>query len=96
MGGGGSQIVSYNAAANGFVRFNASDFNSACRSATGDTLNYVRFDLPSSQYGTLYHQYNSASRTGNTVGSSTGYYYSNNSRLLGFPETPPWAGRKSG
>ncbi len=83
VGGGGSQIVSYNAAANGFVRFNASDFNSACRSATGDTLNYVRFDLPSSQYGTLYHQYNSASRTGNTVGSSTGYYYSNNSRLLG-------------
>ena len=83
VGGGGSQIVSYNAAANGFVRFNAADFNSACRSATGDTLNYVRFDLPSSQYGTLYHQYNSASRTGNTVGSSTGYYYSNNSRLLG-------------
>lgn len=83
VGGGGSQIVSYTAAANGFVRFNASDFNSACRSATGDTLNYVRFDLPSSQYGTLYHQYNSASRTGNTVGSSTGYYYSNNSRLLG-------------
>ncbi len=83
VGGGGSQIISYTAAANGFVRFNASDFNSACRSATGDTLNYVRFDLPSSQYGTLYHQYNSASRTGNTVGNATGYYYSGNSRLLG-------------
>ena len=83
VGGGSGQIISYTAAPNGFVRFSASDFNSACRSATGDTLSYVRFDLPSSQYGTLYHQYNSASRTGNAVSSSTGYYYSNNSRLLG-------------
>ena len=83
VGGGSGQIISYTAATNGFVRFSASDFNSACRSATGDTLSYVRFDLPSSQYGTLYHQYNSASRTGNAVSSSTGYYYSNNSRLLG-------------
>lgn len=83
VGGGGGQIISYTAAANGSVRFNASDFNSACRSATGDALSYVRFDLPSSQYGTLYHQYNSASRTGNAVTSSTGYYYSNNSRLVG-------------
>ena len=82
VGGGSGQIISYTAAPNGFVRFNASDFNSACRSATGDTLSYVRFDLPSSQYGTLYHQYNSTSRTGNAVSSSTGYYYSNNSRLL--------------
>ena len=83
VGGGGGQIISYTVAANGSVRFNASDFNSACRSATGDALSYVRFDLPSSQYGTLYHQYNSASRTGNAVASSTSYYYSNNSRLVG-------------
>ena len=83
VGGGGSQVISYTAAANGFVRFNASDFNSACRNATGDPLSYVRFDLPASQYGTLYHQYNSATRTGNTVGNATGYYYSGNNRLVG-------------
>lgn len=83
VGGGGGQIISYTAAAGGSVRFNASDFNSACRSATGEALSYVRFDLPSSQYGTLYHQYNSAGRTGNAVSSGTGYYYSGNSRLVG-------------
>lgn len=83
VGGESGQIISYTAAAGGFVRFSASDFNSACRSATGDALSYVRFDLPSSYYGTLYHQYNSASRTGNAVSSSTGYYYSGSSRLVG-------------
>lgn len=77
-----SRIISYTAAANGFVRFDASDFNSVCRSVTGDILDYVRFDLPSSRYGTLYHRYNSAGRTGNAVSSSTGYYYSDGSRLL--------------
>lgn len=83
VGSGSGRTISYSAPAGGSVRFNASDFDSACRSATGDGLNYVRFNLPSSQYGTLYHQYNSASRTGNAVSSGTGYYYSNNSRLLG-------------
>ncbi|MCI9331667.1 MAG: hypothetical protein HFG05_05760 [Oscillibacter sp.] len=83
VGGGSGRTISYSVATNSSVRLNASDFNSACRSATGDGLNYVRFDLPSSQYGTLYHQYNSSSRTGNTVSSGTGYYYSGSNRLLG-------------
>lgn len=39
--------------------------------------------MPSSQYGTLYHHYNSATRTGNVVSSSTGYYYTSNSYLVG-------------
>ena len=83
VGGGSGQSIFYSVPANAFVRFNAADFNSACRSATGDTLSYVRFDLPSYQYGTLYHQYNASSRTGNVVSSSTGYYYSSTSPLLG-------------
>lgn len=83
VGSGSGRTISYSTSANGSVRFNASDFDNACRSATGDGLNYVRFDLPSSQYGTLYHQYNSADRTGGAVSSGTGYYYSNSSRLLG-------------
>ena len=82
VGGGSSRTISYSVPAGAFVRFNASDFNSACRSATGDALNYVRFELPASRYGTLYHQYNASSRTGNSVSASTGYYYSGNSRLL--------------
>ena len=57
------------------VWFNASDFNSACRSATGDTLRYLRFtSLPSSTYGTLYYRYNNGS--GTAVGTGTNYYYS--------------------
>lgn len=83
VGSGSGQTITYSASVNSFVRFNASDFNNACRSATGDTLSYVRFDLPSSQYGTLYHHYNSATRTGNVVSSSTGYYYTSNSYLVG-------------
>ena len=83
VGGGNGQIISYSTAAGGSVRFNASDFNNACRSATGDALSYVRFDLPASSYGTLYHQYNSVSRTGNAVSASTGYYYSGANRLVG-------------
>ena len=83
VGGGSGRSIFYSVPANGFVRFGAADFNSACRSATGDALSYVRFDLPAFQYGTLYYQYNTASRTGGTVSSSTGYYYSNTSPLLG-------------
>lgn len=83
VGGGSGRSIFYSVPANGFVRFAAADFNSACRSATGDALSYVRFDLPAFQYGSLYYQYNTASRTGGTVSSSTGYYYSNTSPLLG-------------
>ena len=81
--GTGLGTVRYTVAQNQAVRFNASDFNNACRSATGDTLNYLRFtSLPSSSYGTLYYQYNAGSRTGTSVSTSTSYYYSGNNRLL--------------
>lgn len=83
--GASGRTISYSTTANGSVRFDGADFNSACRSATGDALSYVRFDLPASRYGTLYHQYNRSSRTGDSVSSSTSYYYSgssSNSRRL--------------
>ena len=83
VGDASSRIISYSTTANGSVRFSASDFNDACRAATGDSLDYVRFELPSSRYGALYHQYNTSSRTGNSVSSGTGYYRSGGSRLLG-------------
>ena len=83
VGNGVGRTVSYSTVTNSSVRFDRADFNNACRSATGDPLDYVRFDLPASRYGTLYHQYNSSSRTGNNVGSSTNYYYSGSgSRLI--------------
>ncbi len=83
VGGGGGRTISYSVSAGAFVRFSASDFASACRTATGDSLNYVRFELPASRYGTLYHQYSSSSGAGDRVSASTGYYYSGGSRRLG-------------
>lgn len=80
--GGSGQIISYTASANSAVRFSSSDFNNACRSATGDSLNYVRFDTASTAYGSLYYQYNTASRTGTSVSTGYGYYYSGGNRLL--------------
>lgn len=74
--------VRYTVAPNQSVSFKAADFNAACRSATGDTLNYVIFNLPSSTYGTLYYQYNATGRTGTPASSTTGYYYSGGNRLL--------------
>lgn len=81
--GTGLGTIRYTVAQNQAVRLSASDFNNACRSATGDTLNYVRFtSLPTSSYGALYYQYNASSRTGTSVSTGTSYYYSGSSRLL--------------
>ena len=77
-------VIHYNTRTGQSVTFYASDFNTACRAATGNTLDYVRFHLPNSTYGTLYYQYNTSSKTGSTVTTSTNYYYTSNSggRLL--------------
>lgn len=82
VGQSSGRVIRYSAALGGVVRFNASDFNSVCRSVTGDDLSYVSFDLPSSRYGTLYYQYNSSRGTGTSVSSSTSYYRSGSPRLL--------------
>lgn len=57
------------------VQFEAADFNSACRDATGGTLNYVRFDLPSAAQGLLCYDYGSTTAV-NRVSASTRYYRS--------------------
>lgn len=82
VGQGTGRVVSYSTASGGLVRFSASDFNAACRSATGDDLSYLSFDLPASRYGTLYYQYNAARGTGTLVTTASTYYRSGGSRLL--------------
>ena len=47
----------YSVDRNGSVAFDAGDFNSFSRSATGSSLDYVEFTLPSSNKGTLYYNY---------------------------------------
>lgn len=82
VGRGVGQVVRYSTASGGVVRFSAGDFNAVCRSATGDDLSYLSFELPASRYGTLYYQYNASRGTGTQVTSSSSYYRSGGSRAL--------------
>ena len=56
------------------VRLRPELFNAACQSTIGDTLAYVRFQLPSYDKGALYYNYQGGS--GSRVDSSSRYYYS--------------------
>lgn len=82
VGGAVSSDLSYSILVDDVLTFEAADFNTLCRSVTDNTLNYVRFTLPSSSRGTLYYNYNSSSGTGSSVSASTSYYRSSGSRLL--------------
>ena len=77
-----NDIITYNLRNDSSVKLNASDFNSMSRSITGDILDYVRFSPPSSTYGQLYVNYNSASSLGTIVNSSTNYYRSGSTPLI--------------
>lgn len=68
--------VTYSASAGAAVTFRASDFNDACRRATGSTLDYVRFTLPASGAGTLYYNYRSNGTYDSRVPESNRYYRS--------------------
>ena len=74
-------IVSYETDKDKPVTLKASDFNTAFRNESGETLYYVKFKLPSSSQGKLYYNYKSASKYDSTVSSSTRYYRSS-SRYL--------------
>jgi hypothetical protein len=54
------------------IDFDADDFDDECRDVTGKRLDYVRFTIPSSTYGTLYYNYSSRSQS--KVSSTTKYY----------------------
>lgn len=73
-GNGGTQELRYSTAAGRPVTFSAADFNEACLDENGESLRYVRFELPSSSRGTLYYNYSGGS--GSRVAESTSYYRS--------------------
>lgn len=56
------------------VKLQPSLFNSACQATIGDTLAYVRFQLPAYDKGTLYYNYQGG--TGSRVSADSRYYYS--------------------
>jgi len=72
---------SYMTDKNAAVRFDAADFSTAFLNATGDSLSYVKFSLPSSSCGKLYYDYSSSSSYDATVSASTKYYVYSSSYL---------------
>lgn len=58
-------------------------FSRACEEILDNDLNYVKFTLPSSSYGTLYYDYKaSGSSSSSLVSASTKYYYEDKSPYL--------------
>ena len=78
--GSGSQTIRYTVRAGGEVYFDAGDFDAASRDATGNSLSYVRFELPSSSRGELY--YHRSGSSSSRVSENNSYYRSGSSRLL--------------
>lgn len=78
-GTGVAQNIQYTAYRGKAVLFQASDFNNASVAATGTTLNYVQFQLPSSNQGTLYYNYRDNGSYGSRVYAGTSYYRTGNS-----------------
>lgn len=71
--GGQADTITYRVSGGSSVEFDASDFNDAARDATGETLRYVRFTLPSSSKGTLYYDYDDGDYA-SKISESRNYY----------------------
>ena len=70
------------------VDFDEDDFFDACDDVTSEDLDYVKFTLPDSDYGTLYYDYDEDDDS-NKVKSKTKYYYDRSpylSRVTFVPE----------
>ena len=68
--------IKYSTTAGSSVIFSEDDFDNACEDLTGNSLDYVKFTLPSSLSGTLYYEYTSGSSYTSKVSASAKYYSS--------------------
>jgi hypothetical protein len=84
----GSGDIAYSTNQDTSVNFAADDFDDLCEDETDRHLNYVRFTLPSSSYGTLRYNYSSSNSTGNKISSSTSYYRSSSPYLSNITFVP--------
>lgn len=66
--------LSYEVTGGNVITFQDADFDNYCRLATGNSLSYVRFNLPDAARGTLYYDYNTSTKTGTKVTASRNYY----------------------
>ncbi|MDP4153791.1 MAG: S-layer homology domain-containing protein [Bacillota bacterium] len=71
---GSSDAITYTTYKNTPVIINAADISNAFENATGFSLYYVRFTLPSESDGKLYYNYTSASLFDSVVSNNTRYY----------------------
>lgn len=88
----GAEVVRYSISQDGYIRFDADDFNDACHSIVGERLNYVRFEQPSARRGTLYSQYSASGKGNIELSSSVNCYRSGSSRLIDDVTFVPAAG----
>ena len=70
----GADQITYQVTDSTSVSFDADDFNRVCMDNTGATLNYVYFDLPDPEQGTLYYNYRLSSAYNSQVSSGTRYF----------------------
>lgn len=84
----GSGDIAYSTKQDTPVNFDEDNFDDLCEDETDRHLNYVRFTLPSSSYGTLRYSYSSPSSTGSSVSSSTSYYRSSSPYLSNITFVP--------
>ncbi|BAL01187.1 putative surface layer protein [Oscillibacter valericigenes Sjm18-20] len=84
----GSGDIAYSTQQDTPVNFSVDDFDNLSEDETDRHLNYVRFTLPSSSYGTLRYNYSSSSSTGSAVSSSTSYYRSSSPYLSNITFVP--------
>lgn len=73
--------LSYTTDKNSSIYLDAQDFKEAFASASGATLSYVKFSLPSSSYGKLYFNDDYSEEDRDAVSSSTKYYVSDSPYL---------------
>jgi hypothetical protein len=73
--------ISYSTDQNTVKKFSASDFNAACKEATGAGLDYICFSLPPAACGTLCYGYSSSASPGTAVTSNTALYYGKAPRI---------------
>lgn len=72
-GSSGGSRVSYTTSGRQTVTFDSGDFDAACQSAAGSSLNYLRFTPPSSGQGILYLGYREGEPTRSVSGSDNLY-----------------------
>ncbi|MDP4132892.1 MAG: S-layer homology domain-containing protein, partial [Bacillota bacterium] len=88
--GSGSNVeaIPYTVYSESFLTFNPDDFDDVCNDTTDEKLSYVKFNLPSSDKGTLYSGYKKSGSYTSKISSSTKCYYTGSNLISGVSFVP--------